>query len=162
MSEYDSIWIEGSSPIAPETQQQRWFKYGANVVLASVIVIALAVMLVYLSERKSHRFDTTATGLYSLKPQTLSIIKDNKQKITLISLYTKAKPGETNVDSTSDDTSAEPTVDQAGVVSDMLEEYRTRGSNIETQTIDPVLNPGKVEDLINQVSEQYGGEIKKI
>jgi hypothetical protein len=145
---------------SPENQQQRWWKYGGNVVLACVVVILLAVLVVYLGEKKSKRFDTTASGLYSLKPQTLSLIKENKQPITIISLYTKAKPGQTG-DDTGDDTATAPTVDQPGVVADMLEEYRTRGSNIKTETIDPVLNPGKVEDLINDVSEQYGGEIQK-
>jgi hypothetical protein len=151
---------EDSPKPAPETQQQRWIKYGSNVVLASVIVIVLAVLVIYLGEKKSKRFDTTAAGLYSLKPQTLSLIRDNKQPITIISLYTKAKPGQ-NGEETPDDTTAAPAVDQPGIVSDLLEEYRTRGSNIKTENIDPVLNPGKVEDLINDVSEQYGGEIQK-
>ena len=152
---------EGSSPIPPETQQQRWIKYGANVVFASVIVILLAVLAVYLAERKSHRFDTTSTGLYSLKPQTLNLIKDNKQKITIISLYEKPKAGGVDVDTTADESSAAPAVDQPGVVADLLEEYRTRGANIETQVIDPVQSPTKVDDLIKNVEEQYGGEIKK-
>jgi hypothetical protein len=152
---------EDTIKTTPETQQQRWLKYGANVVLVSIVVIALAVLLIYLGEKKDKRFDTTASGLYSLKPQTLSLIKDNKQPITIISLYTKAKPGQNGEDTTTDDTTSAPAVDQAGVVSDMLEEYRTRGSHITTETIDPVLNPGKVEDLINQVSDQYSTETEK-
>jgi hypothetical protein len=153
---------ENSNLPAHETQQERWFKYGANVVLVSVVVILLAVALIYLAERKTHRIDTTAAGLYSLKPQTLAVIKDNKQPITIINLYTKAKPGQSGADTTdSDDTSAAPMVDQSGIVSDLLEEYRTRGNDIKTENIDPVLNPGKVEDLINDVSSQYGGEIQK-
>jgi len=145
----------------PETQQQRWLKYGSNVVLACVIVIALAVLLVYLGEKKSKRFDTTAAGLYSLKPQTLSLIKENKQPITIISLYSKAKPPQNEQDTSSDETDSNLAADQAGVVADLLEEYRSRGSNIQTEFIDPKLNPTKADDLINDVREQYGGEIKK-
>jgi hypothetical protein len=148
------------NPIHSETQHERWLKYGGNVVLVSAIVIALAALVIYAAEKKSRRIDTTASGLYSLKPQTLSVIRENKQPITIISLYTKAKKGQSDDDTTTDDSTA-PTVDQPGVVADLLEEYRTRGSNIKTENIDPVLNPGKVEDLINDVSEQYGGEIDK-
>ncbi len=148
--------------LSPENQQQRWVKYGANVVLVSVIVILLAGVVIYLAQRKPVRFDTTTGGLYSLKPQTLNVIKNNKDKITIISLYTKAKPGEADPTAAADESdAAQKPVDQAGVVADMLEEYRTRGTNIETESIDPLVNTSKVESLIEEITQQYGGEIKK-
>jgi len=153
---------EDSNPIPPETQRERWLKYGGNVVLVSVIAIALAVAVIYISERQPKRWDTTSAGLYSLKPQTVKVIKDNKQPITIISLYTKAKQEQSGVDeSTEDAASGIPPIDKPSVVSDLLDEYRAQGKDISTETIDPDLNPGKVEDLIKDVEKQYGGEVDK-
>ncbi len=143
---------------APESQKERWLKYGGNVVLATVVVILLAVLLVYLSERKSKRIDTTATGLYSLKPQTVNLIKDNTQKIKIISLYTKSKPP---VDEDAVDAPKVDTADQAEKVADLLEEYRSKGKNIEIENIDPTSSPAKVEDLTAEVVEKYGGQVSK-
>jgi hypothetical protein len=147
--------IQDPNLIPPETQQQRWLKYGGNVVLTTVIVIALAVGVIYISEtklpKKISRIDTTTGGLYSLKPQTIAVIKDNKQKITIISLYTKAKQTQSDVDQTADESAGIAPVDKPAMVSDLLDEYRTQGANISTETIDPDANPGKVEDLINDV-----------
>ncbi len=150
---------ENTSTPNHETQRQRWIKYGANVLLATVVVISLAVLIIYLVEKKPRRFDTTASGLYSLKPQTLNVIKANQQPITIISLYTTAKSGQTDDDT--DESAITPSVDQPSVVADLLEEYHLRGSHIDTQIIDPANNPTKVDDLIKQVEDQYGGEIKK-
>lgn len=61
----------------PESQKQRWVKYGANVVLAVVVVLVLAVVTTALAQRAKRRLDTTQAGLYSLKPQTVNIIRDN-------------------------------------------------------------------------------------
>ena len=142
---------------APESQKERWLKYGGNVALATIIVILLAVLVVYLSERKSKRIDTTATGLYSLKPQTINLIKDNTQKIRIISLYTKSKPP---VDEEATDAPKIDTAGQAETVADLLEEYRSKGRNIEVETIDPTASPVKVENLTNEVVEKYGGQVK--
>ena len=72
----------------PETQKERWFKYGLNVLLVSLIVVVLAVLLIAFVQLKNvnKRFDTTTAGLYSLKPQTLNIIKNNSQDIRIVSL----------------------------------------------------------------------------
>jgi hypothetical protein len=147
----------------PDNQQERWLKYGGNVALASVIVIVLAGFVVYIAQTQFRRpIDTTAGGLYSLKPQTLSVIKENKQPITIISLFTKAKQTGTNVDESTEDAAAGATpVDKPGTVADLLDEYRSQGSHITTETIDPDLNPAKAEDLVREVEKQYGGEIDK-
>ena len=158
--------VQDQTMIPPETQQQRWLKYGGNVVLVSVIVIALAALLIYISEsnklpRRLGRLDTTSGGLYSLKPQTQSVIRDNKQKITIISLYTKARQSQGGVDESAAETTGIAPIDKPAVVSDLLDEYRTQGSNITTEIVDPDLNPGKVEELIKDVMKNYGGEVDK-
>jgi hypothetical protein len=139
------------APRRPETQQQRWIKYGANVVLVTVVVILLAGILTYLAQRVGKRIDTTAAGAYSLKPQTTNILRDLKGKTKIVSLYTKEIiEGGKSVPSP-----------YAGPVIDLLDEYRRKGKNIEVDAIDPVQNPTKVDALITEVTNKYGGEIKQ-
>jgi hypothetical protein len=147
-----------------EDQSSRWLKYGSNTVLVSVVVVALAVLLVYLAERKDHRTDTTASSLYSLKPQTVKLIEGNKQHITITSFYSKAKPGQAAYgtgDEAADADSATLLATQADHVADVLAEYAAQGKDITVENIDPKLNPNKADALIAQVTEQYGGEVGK-
>ena len=134
-----------------ETQQERWIKYGANVVLVSVVVVLLAGVVTYLAQRTAGRIDTTAAGAYSLKPQTVNILRDLKGKTKIVSLYTEEViEGGKSVKSPY----AEP-------VADLLDEYRRKSRNIEVDSIDPVQNPSKVDDLIAEVTNKYGGEVKQ-
>ena len=129
-----------------DTQQQRWVKYGLNVLLSCVVVIVLAGLIVYIAQKKDARLDMTRERVYSLKPQTLNIIGDLKKPITLVSLYSRSDqdPKET---------------DYAQTVADLLDEYQRQGKNINIELIDPVSEPSKVDDLIAQVTNKYGGEI---
>src|SRR6188474_2153422 len=78
-----------SRAFAAETQKQRWVKYGANVLLTCVIVIVLVVVLLYIFQKYKVRKDTTIAGSYSLKPQTVQLVKDSKQKIKLVGIFSR-------------------------------------------------------------------------
>ena len=148
---------------APEDQSQRWLKYGSNTVLVSIVVVLLAVAVVFLAQRKDKRYDTTAAALYTLKPQTLKVIGDNDQPITITSFYSKAKRTDATYGTATAaaDADASAALDrQADVVADLLAEYASRGKNITVETIDPKLQPSKADALIEQVTDQYGGEVK--
>ena len=150
---------KAAQPAQPETQKQRWVKYGANVALVSVIVVALGffVAAIAQSSRMKARIDTTRAGLYSLKPQTKQILKDLKQDVRIVSLYTRAKPPARPGQEEED-----PDEDRATLVADLLDEYkRNSGGKIEIEVIDPVESPSKVDDLIGNVTERYGGEVKQ-
>src|SRR5437870_656207 len=111
-----------------ETQQQRWIKYGANVALTVVVAVILAALITYLAQRFNRRIDTTATGAYSLKPQTINIIKDLKSPVRIVSLYSKPiNPAQTKEET-----------DYGQAVADLLQEYARHGKNIEVETIDPI------------------------
>jgi uncharacterized coiled-coil DUF342 family protein len=133
--------------LPPETQQQRWMKYGANVALSIVVGIALVILFTFLAQAKDHRFDTTQEGVYSLKPQTLSIIGSLKSPIKIVSLYSKESNRE-DIDTYSQ------------TVQDLLDEYRASGKEIEVDFIDPLNQPAKADALINEVTTKYGGEVK--
>jgi hypothetical protein len=130
-----------------EDQKQRWVKYGVNVAVSIVAVVALGIALTYLAQRFPKRVDTTQAGLYSLKPQTVNLIKDLNQKIKLVSLYAaKTARDEENP--------------YAGPVQDLIEEYARKSSNIEYQVIDPIKQPTQTDQLVNDAIARYGGAVK--
>ena len=130
-----------------ETQRERWVKYGANVGLSVVVAGLLVALIVFLAQKKDHRFDTTAEGNYSLKPQTINIINNLKSPITIVSLYSKQSNREDH-----------DVYSQA--VEDLLNEYKREGKKIDVQFIDPLSQPAKEDALITEVTSKYGGEVK--
>src|SRR5436190_13190239 len=125
-------------PPLPENQQQRWIKYGGNVALSIFIVIVLAGLVVYLAQRYSSRLDMTAQRVYSLKPQTLGVIKNVNEPIRIVSLYEypqgeAGEPEERKLRATARE--------RHDLVSDLLSEYKSKGNNIEVEIVDPVSQP---------------------
>ncbi len=154
---------QSSNPTAPETQRQRWVKYGGNVALMMLLVIAIGVALIYLAQRPTTRVrvDTTGLGLYSLRPQTINIIQNLDQPIEIVSLYSTQVARGVALSSESQDRQRqrELTAEQAaGRVRDLLQEYARKGRNITVQVIDPQREQQKVDDLIARVVQKYGGE----
>jgi len=149
------------SPLV-ESQRDRWLKYGGNVALMVLAVIAIALLLIWCFQTPylSARVDTTNAGLYSLKPQTINIIKNNKQPIKIVSLYTPKKEGTPGVEEDID-TRGEATREQVQAVNDLLEEYRRKGNKIEVEIIDPAVQQTKVDQLIDEVIRNSGAEVKK-
>lgn len=145
-----------------ETQKQRWLKYGANAALSSILVVALAAVVVFLIQRSPRRIDTTSSGLYSLKPQTINIIRDNPKPVKIVSLQRLPQPPRDNA--TADERRGyEAEISEAKqrqqVLADLLNEYRLKGRNIEVSTIDPLKEPAKEDALIQEVEQKYGGEL---
>jgi hypothetical protein len=134
---------------APDSQKQRWVKYGANVTLTVVVVILLAAAITFLAQRYNRRIDTTAQGFHSLKPQTLSVIRDLDEPVRIVSLYQRP------------DQQPEGEPDYAQVVADLLNEYARKGRNITVENIDPVKDLAKKEELIQYVTQRYGGEVER-
>ncbi|HWE02111.1 MAG TPA: Gldg family protein [Tepidisphaeraceae bacterium] len=147
MSSKNKNRIADLEPARPESQKDRWIKYGSNVVLSAVLIVALAVMLTWFSQRANARVDMTAGGSLSLKPQTLNVIKDLKQKITLVSLYSKP-----------DNMPEQAALAQR--VSDLLDEYKNKSGKIDVQVIDPIKEKDKLEELHQQFISRYGSQIK--
>ena len=135
------------TPPAPDSQLQRWWKYGGNVALSSVVVVLLAAAIVYLVQSRSTRIDTTLAGNYSLKPQTLAVTRNLKEKVRLVSLFPRAADPK------------EPQ-DYSQPVADLLEEYARKNPNITVDLIDPQTQPAKLDELVQQVTTQYGQELQ--
>jgi hypothetical protein len=131
----------------PQTQKQRWIKYGANVALSSIVVIALATLLTYMAQVHAQRIDTTIGGSQSLRPQTLNYIKDLQQKVRLIALYPKLKAESREQDF------YQPVVD-------LLNDYAGKGKNISAEFLDPDTQKDDFNKLVTDVTNRFGGEVK--
>jgi len=148
----------------PENQQERWLKYGSNVLLSSVVVILLAVAVVALAQYKPARIDTTSNGVYTLRPQTINMLGKLEGKVHIIGLQTMTKPA---VQDQSDDDPISgvlakiPQDQKVRQVTDLLNEFQAANSKISVEMIDPVTNPFKVDQLISNVTNKYGGEVSK-
>ncbi len=160
MSESNERKSEASPGDAGETQRQRWAKYGVNVAVSSIVVVCLAAVAVYFTHRSHFKpIDTTIGNVYSLKPQTVNILNDLKQKVKLVSVYQSVKPQAIAGGSADDDdqTRTADDVNRPEMVRDLLEEYRRRSKNVDVEVIDKVADAAKVEALIDEVKQRYGG-----
>ena len=151
---------QNQSNPSPESQKQRWVKYGANVALASVIAIILAIVVSHIAQGKPTRIDTTAAGLYSLKPQTLKILAQVKTPIRLVSLHTKSNAPH-NATGTGCIPRRRPA--RTGDPNRQRSPRRIREQRKRHHLRDhrPLTSPTKADDLIAEVETKYGGEVKK-
>ncbi|HEX4055216.1 MAG TPA: Gldg family protein [Tepidisphaeraceae bacterium] len=138
---------ESQKSLPPESQRQRWVKYGANVVLSCIVVVVLAAMLTWLAQAHAWRMDTTVGGTQSLRPQSVDFIKDLKQPVQIVALYPKLKSN------SGDQDFYQP-------VADLLNEYATKGKNITTELLDPDTQKDDFDKLVAEVTNKYGGEVK--
>jgi len=134
--------------LPPQSQRQRWLKYGANVAVSTVTVIALAAMLTYLAQVHARRLDTTLGASQSLRPQTINYIRDLKQKVRLIALYPKLK-------------AESPQQDYYQPIADLLNEYATKGRNVTIEMLDPDTQKEEFGRLVAEVTNRFGGEVKE-
>src|SRR5262245_57302519 len=118
---------------------ERSTKYGASAVLYTVLFFAILVAINYLSTRHYHRFDLTEAGVYSISPQSRSIL----QRLD--------KPLEVNafVEAGSDPQ-----------LKELLDSYRYASDKISYAIIDPDKQPDLAErfhiSTVPAVHLQYG------
>ena len=118
----------GSSGVAPvEASDQRRLKYGANLILNIVLVLAVAGIAIWGADRYHMRADVTGSGANSLRPQTLNVLRDLQTPIRIVSLYPKLKQEQAGKEQ-----------DFYTPVANVLEEYRRGGRSVDVQIIDPV------------------------
>jgi len=144
-----------SEDFIAEARNERWVKYGLNVLLTCILVVVLAFLVVWGAQWKRTRADMTSGGSYSLKPQTVSVIGDIKSPVKLVSLYPRLKqePGKSSGAQQQQPDFYQP-------VDDILQEYRRKGKNIEVDSIDPAAEPAKLDRWLVEVIQKYGGNVK--
>jgi ABC-type uncharacterized transport system involved in gliding motility auxiliary subunit len=62
---------------------ERSTRYGANVVLSSVVFLGVLVAINYLAAHHSRRWDLTEQGVYSLSSQSKNVVKNLQEDLTV-------------------------------------------------------------------------------
>ena len=116
-------------------------RYGANVLLGSLVFIAVLVLLNYISSRHSHRFDLTEQGVFSLSPQSANVVKNLQNDLQVQAFV------------------------EGGVnpqLRDLLESYSYASPKFKFEMIDPDRQPEQAEKYkitaYNTVRLEYGKE----
>lgn len=120
---------------------ERSTRYGANVLLSSVVFLAVLGLVNYISARHSHRFDLTEQGVFSLSPQSVSVAR-NLQDDLHIQAFVEGG------------TSPQ--------LRDLLESYAYNSPKVKFEIIDPDRQPELAEKYkitaYNTLRLEYGKE----
>ncbi len=113
------------------------FRYGLNTLAMIALFIAIMILANYLGILKHRRFDLTATGKFTLAPQTVKVVKGFKEPVKALCFFP-------------DDIQYEANKRNA---QDLLEEYRYFNKNFSFYFVDPESQPALARQ--HQI-RQYG------
>jgi ABC-type uncharacterized transport system involved in gliding motility auxiliary subunit len=124
---------------------ERSTKYGANTLLGSLIFLAILVIVNYIAFQNPRRFDLTEQGIYSLSPQSISVVKNLEKDLGVQAFV------------------------EGGInppLQDLFESYAYHSDKFKGRLIDPDREPQLAEQLqirtYNTVQLTYGNESTKI
>lgn len=103
-----------------KTISSRTLKYGSNVTVQIIVVLAIVSMLAFLFARHHARFDWTASHLYSLSDQTKKVLDHLKKDVEIIAFFKSS---------------------QQNRAKDLLDEYNYRSSHLSYRFVDPDERP---------------------
>ncbi len=102
-------------------------RYGLNTLILILLFIAVLILANILGIIKHHRFDLTASGKFTLAPQTINIVKGLKETVKVLCFFPD-----------------DPAYEEAKrSTRELLEEYRYINKKITFQFIDPEANPAQ-------------------
>ncbi len=99
---------------------KRSAKYAINYVISLILILAVVSGLNYIGRKHPKRFDMTATGRYTLAPQTIQLLEKLDKNVDIKAFY----PG-----------------GESPSLKELLTEYRTESSRIRYEFIDPDKRP---------------------
>ncbi|MEW6407437.1 MAG: Gldg family protein [Patescibacteria group bacterium] len=107
----------------------RQTKYGANTILAILIVLGILVLINFIFYKENIRFDLTKNKKFTLSDQTKKVLKQIDQEIKIVSFFQKETQSEAE---------------------NLLKEYQTQNKKIKVEFIDPDAKPA--------LAQKYGIE----
>ncbi|HUU84718.1 MAG TPA: Gldg family protein [Phycisphaerae bacterium] len=133
--------------VASQTKERssrgRQWMVGANVVLASVLVIAITGALQWGAYKLGGKADWTSSSINSLSEGTTNLLDGLEQKVTLTSTYFKADPEGEN----------QPKFRRS--VEDLLSLYQSENrSNIEVGWVNPLKDHAKYKELFVRLGDK--------
>jgi len=129
---------------------QRTTKHGVNLGVLVIIVLAILVMVNFISYKHIKKFDYTKEGLHSLSDQTKSIVKSLDSDLEVRGFF-----GENQQEAS-----------ERNRFKDLSDLYISQSSKVHVQFINPVKSPEKAKEFdINSsgvVSIEYKGRKAKL
>jgi ABC-type uncharacterized transport system involved in gliding motility auxiliary subunit len=116
--------------------RQQTVRYTISGAVAVVLVIALTLMVNWLSARRWARADWTSTQIYSLSDKTKNILSDLNEDIKIVVFMT-------------------PATSMFDQVQELLERYKAASDKVTVEYIDPEREPLKT----TQLAKQYGVQV---
>jgi len=107
-------------------EARRAGRYGTAAILSTGLVLALLVMLAFLSTRYHVRWDWTETGSHSLSDQTLKLLADLEEPVVVTALYSAVA---------------------APPARELLGRYEYVSDRFQVEYVDPQARPGLVREL---------------
>ena len=107
-------------------EARRAGRYGTAAILSTGLVLALLVMLAFLSTRYHVRWDWTETGSHSLSDQTLKLLADLEEPVVVTALYAAVA---------------------APPARELLGRYEYVSDRFQVEYVDPQARPGLVREL---------------
>jgi ABC-type uncharacterized transport system involved in gliding motility auxiliary subunit len=112
---------------------RRSSKLGTNTVVLAVAVMAILVVVNFLTYQHHHRFDLTSEKLYTLSPQTKNVVKGLRTDVDIVRF---AKQPDAQLD-------------------DLMTEYKNISSHIKFRNVDPQERP----EVAKQYNAQHMGDV---
>lgn len=112
-----------------DSLKSRHFKIGLYAVAMCILMTVIVVLTNMISHKlpgRYTRYDTSASGLYSISPQTRELVGSNTSPVSLYLIAPRGKE------------------DQK--LTQLLEKYRDLNGNITVEYVDPVLTPAFVSN----------------
>ncbi|MCH1951076.1 Gldg family protein [Enterocloster sp. OA13] len=112
-----------------DSLKSRHFKIGLYAVAMCILMTVIVVLTNMISHKlpgRYTRYDTSASGLYSISPQTRELVESNTSPVSLYLIAPRGKE------------------DQK--LTQLLEKYRDLNGNITVEYVDPVLTPAFVSN----------------
>jgi ABC-type uncharacterized transport system involved in gliding motility auxiliary subunit len=108
--------------------RQQTVRYATAGVIATVLVIALTIMVNWISVRNWHRFDMTSAKIYSLSEKSKSILAGLEDEINVVVFMTEASS-------------------MYRQVNELLSRYAAASDQIKVEYIDPDREPLRTQQL---------------
>jgi hypothetical protein len=139
------------------TRRQRWLTFGSNVILMIILATAITVGVVWVSGvalRGKMRADWTATGRFSLSPQSKAIVQNLQQDLTIAMVY--ADPDQYVYESREDYQKAKEEYER---MADLLQEFAMASGRVKVERLDP-LNVPEADRFLAEIQKRFTEQLK--
>ena len=139
------IYMAGQWRDVADFYKGRGARYGTLAVVSIIVVLGILVAVNYLGARRNKRWDLTANQVYSLSDQTVKILRELKEPVTL-TVYERQ--------------------DRQPMHRDRLQEFTYHSPQVKTEFIDPDREPARANEAkietLPTILIQHSGRTERV